>query len=123
MVRDDITEYSLDYHHSEEEGKLVRKKIWKVTLILSVITALEVAVGIMFPKSEAGGAWTVIKIGYIVLTVIKAAYIVMTFMHLGEEHKNLKNMILIPYILFIVYLVIILYLEADYTRDMWMNLH
>ena len=54
MVRDDIIEYSLDGHHSEEAGKKIRKKIWLVTAILSIITILEVAVGIMWPKQSVG---------------------------------------------------------------------
>lgn len=124
MVRDDITEYSLDYHHSEEEGVKIRKKIWKVTALLSVITLVEVLVGAFFPKSVAGeSAWLFIKIGYIILTVVKAGYIVMVFMHLGDEAKTLKQMILIPYILFILYLIMVLWLEAGYVNNAWMNLH
>ena len=122
MVRDDITEYSLDYHHSEEEGVLVRKKIWKVTIILSLITIVEVLVGVLYPKSEAGNAWVFIKMGYIALTVIKAAYIVMVFMHLGDENKTLRHMILIPYILFILYLILILWLEGSYVLNTWTTL-
>ena len=43
MERDDIIEYSLHAHHSEEEGKKIRKKIFFVTALLSIITAVEVA--------------------------------------------------------------------------------
>lgn len=124
MVRDDIVEYSLDYHHSEEEGKKIRKKIWMVTAILSIVTIIEVGVGIMWPKSEvSSGAWLAIKIGYILLTVVKAGYIVMIFMHLGDEDKSLKYMILVPYILFILYLVFILWQEGSYVGEMWNTLH
>lgn len=120
MLRDDIIEYSLDAHHSEEEGKKIRKKIWMVTAILSVITILEVSVGIFFPKASVGqGAWMAIKWSYIILTVIKAAYIVMIFMHLGEERKVFKMMILIPYILFILYLIFHLYNEGYAVGAMW----
>ena len=81
LVRDDIVEYSLDAHHSEEEGKLIRKKIWKVTAILSIITTVEVLVGVFFPKADVSDTmWTLIKWGYIILTVVKAAYIVLVFM-------------------------------------------
>jgi cytochrome c oxidase subunit IV len=123
LVRDDIVEYSLDAHHSEEQGKLVRKKIWKVTLILSVITVIEVLVGAYFPKREQSTlVWSLIKYGYIILTVIKAAYIVLVFMHLGDERKNLRYMILAPYILFILYLVFILIIEASYVNHAWETL-
>jgi cytochrome c oxidase subunit IV len=120
LVRDDIVEYSLDAHHSEEEGKLIRKKIWKVTAILSIITTVEVLVGVFFPKADVSDMmWTLIKWGYILLTVVKAAYIVLVFMHLGDERKNLRYMILVPYILFILYLVFILVTEASYVNDAW----
>ncbi len=120
LVRDDIVEYSLDAHHSEEEGKLIRKKIWKVTAILSIITTVEVLVGVFFPKAEVSEMmWTMIKWGYIILTVVKAAYIVLVFMHLGDERKNLRYMILVPYILFILYLIFILVTEAKYVNDAW----
>lgn len=120
LVRDDIVEYSLDAHHSEEQGKKIRKKIWIVTLILSVITIIEVLVGAKFPKAEQSEmVWTMIKWGYIALTAVKAGYIVMIFMHLGDEQKNLRYMILVPYIMFILYLIFILRLEALYVNDAW----
>ncbi len=124
MVRDDIIEYSLHAHHSEEEGKKVRKKIWKVTAILSIITTVEVLVGAFFPKDSVGDiTWEIIKWGYILLTVVKAAYIVLIFMHLGDESKTLKYMILVPYIIFILYLIFIVVMEARYIGDGWLNMH
>ncbi len=119
MLRDDIIEYSLDAHHSEEEGKKKRKEIWKVTLILSIITIVEVAIGIYFPKHEAGSAWVFIKYGYIALTLIKAAYIVMVFMHLGDERRNFKMMVLVPYIIFILYLIFHLLNEGVSVGNLW----
>lgn len=124
MLRDDVIEYSLHAHHSDEEGVLVRKKIWKVTALLSIITAVEVLVGIFLPKGDDPGLrWAIIKYGYIVLTVIKAAYIVLVFMHLGDEKKGLKYMILVPYILFILYLIFIVLTEAAYIGSGWNTMH
>jgi len=120
MLRDDIIEYSLDGHHDEESGKKIRKKIWIVTAILSIITAVEVGVGIAMPKQAVGpGTWTVIKWSYIILTLIKAGYIVMVFMHLGEERKAFRMMILIPYMLFILYLIFHLSYEGSALADVW----
>jgi len=119
MLRDDIIEYSLDAHHTEEEGKKKRKAIWKVTAILSIITAIEVIVGVLWPKDDAGAAWEFIKWGYIILTVIKAAYIVMVFMHLGDERKSFRMMVLVPYIIFILYLIFHLLNEAAYVGATW----
>jgi cytochrome c oxidase subunit IV len=109
MERDDLIvndSYSLAAHHSEEKGVKIRKNVIKVTVILTLITVVEVAMGIYFKRSEAF-SWTAIKWTFIVLTLVKAGYIVMSFMHLGEERKNLRNAVLVPYILFILYLIFI----------------
>ena len=42
MERDDLIEYSLHGHHEEATGKSIRQKIYKVTLLLTVITVVEV---------------------------------------------------------------------------------
>ncbi|MGM0477922.1 MAG: cytochrome C oxidase subunit IV family protein [Bacteroidota bacterium] len=110
MERDDVYEYSLDTHHSEEEGKKIRKKIWIVTLILTVVTAVEVVLGAMVKQGSS--AWTTVKVLFILLTLLKAGYIVLTFMHLGDEKKVLKWIILLPYFIFIVYLMFIAFTDA-----------
>ena len=109
----------MDGHNSEDDGKKIRRKIWVVTAILSVITLVEVLVGAFYPKHVAGNAWEFIKWGYIILTVIKAGYIVMIFMHLGDERKAFKMMILIPYILFILYLIFHLRIEGLALGEIW----
>tara|TARA_B100001287_G_C22323406_1_gene362723 strand:- start:85 stop:447 length:363 start_codon:yes stop_codon:yes gene_type:complete len=120
MERDDLIEYSLDGHHSEEEGKKIRKKIWKVTLLLTIITAVEVALGAYIKQSS--NIWVYVKWTFLALTILKAGYIVMIFMHLGDERKWLRNVILIPYALFIVYLIFIALWEALAVGDAWAGL-
>lgn len=110
MERDDVIEYSLDTHHSEEEGKKIRKKILFVTVLLTVVTAVEVFLGAMIKQGSS--MWTTVKILFIVLTLLKAGYIVLTFMHLGDEKKALKWIILLPYFIFIAYLMFIAFSEA-----------
>ena len=120
MERDDLIkdhEYSVAASHDEEHGKQIRKKIWFVTLLLSVVTAVEVALGIMV-TDRTGLTWEAVKFSFIIMTVIKAGYIVMVFMHLGDEKKNLKWVILAPYIGFILYLVWICLTEATYIHNM-----
>jgi len=118
MERDDLIEYSLDGHHSEEEGKAIRKKIWMVTLILTLVTALEVGLGAYIKQSS--DIWPFVKWTFVALTLLKAGYIVMVFMHLGDERKWLRNVILIPYTLFILYLIFIALWEALAIGDAWM---
>lgn len=103
--RDDIIEYSLHSHHSEKEGKKLRKKIWKVTLILSIVTAVEVFLGALV--KQGSDMWLTVKVLFIVLTLLKAGYIVLSFMHLGDEKKTLKWIIILPYVIFTLYLIFI----------------
>ena len=110
MDRDDIIEYSLDAHHSEEAGKAIRKKIWFVTALLSIVTIVEVALGIYIKQGTE--MWPYVKWTFIALTLLKAGYIVMVFMHLGDERKGLKWVILVPYLMFILYLIFICLFEA-----------
>ncbi len=118
MERDDLIEYSLHGHHSEDEGKLIRKKIWKVTILLTLVTIIEVALGAYIKQSS--DIWPLIKWTFVVLTLLKAGYIVMVFMHLGDERKWLRNVILIPYTLFILYLIFIALWEALAIGEAWM---
>lgn len=113
MERDDIYEYSLDTHHSEEAGKKKRKKIWKVTLFLSIITAVEVLLGAYVKQGSA--AWETIKMMFIIMTIVKAAYIVMSFMHLGDEKKAYSGIILFPYLVLIVYFIALLLIEGYFV--------
>lgn len=113
MERDDIYEYSLDSHHSEEAGKKKRKTIWKVTLILSIITAVEVMFG-TFVK-QGSSAWHTVKVMFIIMTIVKAAYIVLSFMHLGDEKKALRGIVLFPYLILIVDLIVLLLIEGYFV--------
>lgn len=115
MERDDIIEYSLDTHHSAEAGKSIRKKIWQVTALLSAITAIEVAMGAFI--KHGSGAWAFVKWSFIAMTIVKAGYIVAVFMHLGDERKNLRNIILIPYFIFILYIIFIILVEGSSYGD------
>jgi cytochrome c oxidase subunit 4 len=110
MERDDVIEYSLDAHHSEEAGKKIRAKIWKVTALLTAVTIIEVALGAMI--KQGSDAWPFVKWSFIIMTLLKAGYIVMVFMHLGDERKVMRYVILVPYFLFMLYLIYIALVEA-----------
>jgi cytochrome c oxidase subunit IV len=98
-------------HHQDrnsQESKTLVKKIWKVTALLSVVTIIEVAIGLWcykstsFPKGIA-------NIFFILLTLFKAGYIVSIFMHLGDELKGMIMTILIPLTLFVWFIIAFLY--------------
>ena len=114
MERDDLIvndSYALNSHHSEEEGAAIRKNVWRVTAILTLLTTVEVIMGVYFKRSETL-TWSMIKWTFVILTLVKAAYIVLVFMHLGDELPNLKKVVLAPYMLFIGYLLFIAITEG-----------
>lgn len=112
--RDDLIvndSYAPMANHSEEEGKAVRKKVWFVTFLLSAITAVEIVMGI-FLSNRSDAIWPFVKWAFIVMTVVKAFYIVMEFMHLGHESSRLRRYIIIPYLIFIIYMIILYLIEG-----------
>jgi cytochrome c oxidase subunit IV len=120
MERDDLIvndSYSINARHGEEEGKKIRKKLYTVTAILTVLTVFEIFMGVFF-KRNGTFTWETIKLLFIVLTLVKAAYIVLIFMHLGDERKNLKYVVLLPYALFILYLIFIGLYEGLSVQEM-----
>ncbi|MCA1761600.1 MAG: cytochrome C oxidase subunit IV family protein [Cryomorphaceae bacterium] len=122
MERDDLIvndSYSVDANHDEEHGKAIRKTIYKVTIILSLITTVEVALGILIKQGTDW--WPLVKWSFIVMTLVKAAYIVAVFMHLGDERKSLRNVILLPYAIFIAYLIFIGITESNHLNDLWLQ--
>ena len=116
MERDDIIEYSLYNHHTEEEGVKKRKTIWNIFWILLVVTVVEVALGFMFHRNES--VETILIWTFVVLTLAKAYYIIMSYMHLGDEKKSFTYSILIPFALFVTYLLVITLIEGSYSYEM-----
>ena len=96
------------------------KRIWKTTIILSVITLIELALGFGIAKNWFGTSHTVILFvkGVIcILSLAKAFYIVSIFMHLGDEVRNLIMTIVVPLMLFVWFLAAFLW-----DGDSWRNL-
>lgn len=82
-------------------------KLWKIALILFVVTVIEFAFAFSLPES-----WKWMKISIFVgLTFVKAFYIVSEFMHLKHETKVLIWSIVLPMI-FVVWFVIALIYEG-----------
>lgn len=86
-------------------GAAQRKQIWKVFIILSVLTGLEFVIAFTMAHSTLRIA---IFVG---MTVVKAFYIVAEFMHLKHETKSLIWSIMIP-VIFVVWLLLALILEG-----------
>lgn len=89
------------FHH-EPGGDEFVKKIIKTTVLLSVITIIELGLGLSmyaFPMAEVFKLF--LKGVIVILSLAKAFYIVGIFMHLGDELKNLIMTICVPLMLFI----------------------
>lgn len=102
-------------HHSEEEGKSMRKTIWIIFWVLLGITTVEVTLGLTW--KELGLAWGFVKWTFIILTLFKAYYIVAYYMHLKHEYKNFIYAVALPYIVLVGYLIVMALAEAIYIHD------
>jgi len=111
---DNYPHYEVMSNHDEEHGKKARRTLWNVFWIMLAITVFELIVGFMAPSKGWSGTWW-LKTLFISLTVVKAAAIVLWFMHLGHELKVFKYTILMPYIVFMFYLIFIVLTEGTYS--------
>jgi len=98
------------------------QKIWGVLIFLTIITAIEVALGIIKPAALIGTSFLGMKLLnwiFIGLTLVKAYYIAWDFMHLRDEKSALRRAIVWTPIFLVLYLVFILLFEADYIYNVF----
>ncbi|WP_242092658.1 cytochrome C oxidase subunit IV family protein [Aestuariivivens sediminicola] len=97
------------------------QKIWGVLILLSIVTTVEVALGIYKPESlmiKVLGMKLLNWI-FIILTIVKAYYITWDFMHMRDETKALRRMVVWTAIFLILYLIFILLQEGGYVFDVY----
>ncbi|SDW35706.1 Cytochrome C oxidase subunit IV [Lutibacter oricola] len=96
------------------------KLIWKVFIILSLITIVEVAFGIWKPDflhlTTMLGT-SPLNIIFLVLTLVKAYYITWFFMHMVDEKKNMRRAVVWTGVFLICYLATLLLIEGSYIHD------
>lgn len=98
------------------------QKIWGVLAFLTLITIVEVVLGIVKPESLTGNYFLGMKVLnwiFIILTLVKAYYIAWDFMHLRDEKTALRRAIVWTPIFLVMYLVFILLVEADYIYNIY----
>ena len=96
------------------------KRIWMVFGLLSIVTIVEVALGIIKPDflhltSFLGTSplnWI-----FIILTLFKAYYITWTFMHMEGEKKWFRRAVVWTAVFLICYLVTLLLIEGGYLYE------
>jgi caa(3)-type oxidase subunit IV len=106
--------YEMLAHHDEQTGKTARRKLWNTFWLLLVITIVEVLIG-LYLQEQLGPL--MLKIIFITLTLVKAFYIVYTFMHLKDEARSTKWIIIAPFAAFILYFIVMLVMgEGGYSK-------
>lgn len=94
------------------------KRIWMVFGILSVVTTVEVFLGIQKPATLHMTnilGMNLLNWIFIILTIFKAYYIVWAFMHMEGETTTLRRAVVWTVIFLILYLVFILLTEGHYV--------
>jgi cytochrome c oxidase subunit IV len=102
------------------------KRIWTVFGILSLITIVEVAFGIVKPAALHGNSFlglNVLNWIFILLTIWKAYYITWAFMHMEGEKGSLRWAVVAPFVFLALYLSFILLVEAIYVFDVFHTSH
>ncbi|MBX2932468.1 MAG: cytochrome C oxidase subunit IV family protein [Chitinophagaceae bacterium] len=96
----------------------IKKEIWKVTIILSVLTIIELLLGLwIFLKPDMNHTLKLILKGTIIILMLaKSFYIVAYFMHLKHEIKNMIMTIILPLTLFIWFIIAFLYEGHSYNN-------
>jgi cytochrome c oxidase subunit 4 len=103
MEHSTTPEVTFTHHHSDAEFK---RRVRKTTILLSVITIIELIIGLVIYTMHKGDHPSEFLImlfkGVVcILTLAKAFYIVSVFMHLGDELRNLIMTIIVPLMLFV----------------------
>ncbi|MFK2819385.1 cytochrome C oxidase subunit IV family protein [Flavobacteriaceae sp. LMIT009] len=97
------------------------QKIWGVLILLTIVTAVEVVLGIYKPEALMGTFLSMKLLNwiFIILTIVKAYYITWDFMHMRDETKALRRVVVWTAVFLILYLVAILLVEGDYVFEVY----
>ena len=115
-------EHKLEIFRGLLKFKSNTQKIWGVLVFLTIVTIIEVALGIVKPAVLVHNTFLGMKILnwiFIILTLVKAYYIAWDFMHLRDEKSSLRRAIVWTPIFLVAYLVFILLFEADYIYNIF----
>lgn len=115
-------EHKLEIFRGLLKFKSNTQKIWGVLIFLTIITAVEVGLGISKPDSLTGNSFLGMKLLnwiFIILTLVKAYYIAWDFMHLRDEKSSLRRAIVWTPVFLVAYLIFILLVEGNYIYEVF----
>ncbi|NNE32626.1 MAG: cytochrome C oxidase subunit IV family protein [Winogradskyella sp.] len=114
-------EHKLEIFRGLVKFKSNTQKIWGVLIFLTIVTAIEVVLGIYKPEAlnaqilgMKGLNWI-----FIILTIVKAYYITWDFMHMRDEKGSLRKMVVWTGVFLVCYLIFILLQEGTYVFDVY----
>ena len=134
-------EHKLEIFRGLLKFKSNTQKIWGVLVFLTIVTAVEVILGIYKPDFlmhtwisafECGFFATLgniilspfiymkpLNLIFIILTIVKAYYITWDFMHMRDEKGSLRKMVVWTAVFLICYLIFILLQEGGYVFEVY----
>jgi len=114
-------EHKLEIFRGYLKFKSNVQKIWGVLILLSIVTTVEVVLGIYKPAvlMESFLSMKLLNWIFIILTIVKAYYITWDFMHMRDETPALRRVVVWTAIFLICYLMWILIEEASYIFDIY----
>ena len=120
MEQHNVISAEMTFQHHTEDA-VFKKRVRNTTLLLSVITLIELGIGLTIYTIHKGAnpnAYLVLAFKGMVciLTLAKAYYIVSVFMHLGDEIRNMIMSIVVPLMLFIWFIVAFVYDGNSYKN-------
>lgn len=92
-------------HTAQHEESHGAGEVKKVTILLSVLTIVELILGFWMMDIHNPGMRLAIKGSIVILMMAKAFYIVAYFMHLKHEIKNFIMTVIVPLALFIWFII------------------
>ncbi|SFZ90792.1 Cytochrome C oxidase subunit IV [Flaviramulus basaltis] len=97
------------------------QKIWGVLIFLTIVTTIEVVLGIYKPEPLMAHflGMKILNWIFIILTLVKAYYITWDFMHMRDEVKALRRMVVWTAVFLIIYLIFILLQEGGYIFEVY----
>lgn len=110
----------VSFHHHTDDAEF-KRRVKKTTILLSVITIIELAIGLAIytlHKGDTNRDFLILCFKGVVciLTLAKAYYIVSVFMHLGDEIRNMIMTIVVPLMLFIWFIFAFIYEGNSYKN-------
>jgi cytochrome c oxidase subunit 4 len=118
------SEHNLAIFRGTLKFKSNQQKIWGIFIFLSIVTFVEVGLGIIKPEVLVSTRFlhvSLLNIIFLVLTIVKAYYITWDFMHMRDETSFLRRAVVWSFVFLAIYLAFILLVEGNYIFEIIKN--